>query len=173
MKMISAILSVAAATLFTDVSGCGIGTDGAYKLTPYLLSDGGDVCFAWLYGTATRRAGVVLNSLHNEFTNGQLRIQVDMRAPESWAGGYAFVRVFPVFDKYMDILAWDGSWCDRNRNALSNASITNSPVTPGKFGIRSTGLDYTRAAGTTSFSRSGLRRQTVRACRCPRHLDST
>ncbi len=128
----------AAYTLFSDVSGCSVGTDGAYKLSPYLLSDGRNMCFTWVYGSATRRAGVLLNSLHNEFTNGQLRIQVDMRAPDWWAGGYSYVRVFPVFDKYMDILAWNGSWCDRDKNTLANASITNSPVTPGKFGFRST-----------------------------------
>ena len=115
-----------------------VATDGAYKLTPYQLFDSGNPCFTWVYGSATRRAGVVLNSLHNEFTNGQLRIQVDMRAPDWWASGYSYVRVFPVFDKYMDILAWNGSWCDRDKHNLSNASITNSPVTPGKFGIRST-----------------------------------
>ena len=115
-----------------------ITTGGAFKLTAGLLMDGDNPCFSWLFGGTTRRAGVVINSLHNEFTNGQLRVQVDMRAPESWAGGYAYVRVFPVFDKYMDILAWNGSWCDRDKAQLANASITNSPVTPGKFGIRST-----------------------------------
>ena len=87
-------------------------TDGAYKLTPNVIMDNGNGCFAWTYGSATRRAGVVLNSLHNTFTNGQVRIQVDMRAPDRWPvnGGYSYVRVFPVFDKYMDILAWNGRW---------------------------------------------------------------
>ena len=136
-------------TLYSDLSGRGVSTDGAYKLSACLLMDSGNPCFNWQYGTATRRAGVVLNSLHNAFTNGQLRIQVDMRAPESWASGYSFVRVFPVFDKYMDILAWNGSWCDRDRSKLENASITNSPVTPGKFGIRSTGDPITTENGRT------------------------
>ena len=136
-------------TLFSDLSGRSVSTDGAYKFTATLLMDSGNPCFTWSYGTATRRAGVVINSLHNEFTNGQLRIQVDMRAPESWASGYAYVRVFPVFDKYMDILAWNGSWCDRNMNTFANASITNSPVTPGKFGIRSTGDPITTENGRT------------------------
>jgi len=136
-------------TLYTDKDNpaCNVPTDGAYKLSPYLLSDGGNMCFTWVYGSTTRRAGVLLNSLHNEFTNGQLRIQADMRAPECWASGYSFVRVFPVFDKYMDILAWNGSWCDRDRDTLANASITNSPVTPGKFGFRSTAGKITNDAG--------------------------
>ncbi len=138
-------------TLFSDVSGCSVPTDGAYKLTPYLLKDSGDVCFTWVYGSATRRAGVVINSLHNEFTNGQLRIQADMRAPECWASGYSFVRVFPVFDKYMDILAWNGSWCDRDREKLEKASITNSPVTPGKFGFRSSAGKLSGTGGKRTF----------------------
>ena len=140
-------------TLYTDKDNpaCNVPTDGAYKLTPYQLFDSGNPCFTWVYGSATRRAGVVLHSLHNSFTNGQLRIQADMRAPECWASGYSYVRVFPVFDKYMDILAWNGSWCDRDRDTLANASITNSPATPGKFGFRSSAGKLSGAGGKRTF----------------------
>ena len=137
-------------------SGRYVKTDDAFKLTPYLLLDNGNGCFAWEYGTTTRRAGVVLNSLHNEFTNGQLRIQVDMRAPDRWSdkGGNSYVRIFPVFDKYMDILAWNGSWCDKDQSTLATCSYTNSPVTPGKFGIRSTGSEITSSSDESLFTRS-------------------
>ena len=137
-------------------SGRYIATDGAYKLTPYLIVDNGNGCFTWEFGKETRRAGVVLNSLHNEFTNGQLRIQVDMRAPDRWPinGGNSYVRVFPVFDKYMGILAWNGSWCDKDQSTLATCSYTNSPVTPGKFGIRSTGSEINSNSDESAFTRS-------------------
>lgn len=137
----------------TDYKQVYITTDDAYKLTPTQYFDNGNPCFSFMFGSATRRAGVALNALHNSFTNGQLRIQVDMRAPDWWAGGYSYVRIFPVFDKYMDILAWNGRWCDRDEHTLDRCSITNSPVTPGKFGIRSTagrlGTNATDKASST------------------------
>ena len=101
-----------------------IGKD-PYKLTPSYVKPQENRAFAFLYGSATPRAGVVLHSLHNEFTNGQVRIQVDMKAPEYWDHGASYVRVFPVYDRYMDILAWDG-WFH-----VAEAS-------PGKFGLRCT-----------------------------------
>ena len=136
-------------TLFSDVDKCAIGTDGAYKHSPVIVFDKDNPALTFAYGSTARRAGVVLHSLHNSFTNGQLRIQVDMRAPERWASGYSYMRVFPVYDAYMDILAWKGSWCDRDQNKNENASITNSPVTPGKFGIRSTAGKITTEEGAT------------------------
>ena len=136
-------------TLFSDVDKCAIGTDGAYKHSPVIVFDKDNPALTFAYGSTARRAGVILHSLHNSFTNGQLRIQVDMRAPERWASGYSYMRVFPVYDAYMDILAWKGSWCDRDQNKNENASITNSPVTPGKFGIRSTAGKITTEEGAT------------------------
>ena len=105
-------------------SSTGVGSD-PYKLTAVMVAPQGNSCFAFYYGSSASRAGVVLQSLRNEFTNGQVRIQVDMRAPEYWDHGASYVRVFPVYDRHMDILAWDG-WFH-----VAEAS-------PGKFGFRCT-----------------------------------
>ena len=80
---------------------------------------------AWFYyDTATERQGYVLQPWHNSFTNGQLKIQVDMRAPLQWAiTSPRHFLLFPVYDKYMRMEAWDGK---------SNTG----EVSPGKFGFR-------------------------------------
>ena len=104
-----------------------------YKLVPrYLVasSSGGladNPVFTWSYGSSTARHGDIVHSLHNEFTNGQVRIQVDMKAAVQWSALGCRVRVFPVYRKYMDILAWN-NWYDE-RNEIADAS-------PGRFGIR-------------------------------------
>ena len=113
-----------------------------YKLVPrYLVAANSEglaenPVLTFSYGvTATPRTGYALHPIHNEFTNGQLRVQVDLKAPITWnrtgitstaAAYYSTLKVFPVYRKYMDILAWGGSECD----AL---------VSPGKFGLRSSG----------------------------------
>ena len=61
-------------TLFNDVDKCAIGTDGAYKHSPVIVFDKGNPALTFAYGSTARRAGVILHSLHNSFTNGQLRI---------------------------------------------------------------------------------------------------
>lgn len=80
---------------------------------------------AWFYyDTATERQGYVLHPWHNSFTNGQLKIQVDMRAPLQWAiTSPRHIMLFPVYDKYMRMEAWDGS-------------NNTGEVSPGKFGFR-------------------------------------
>ena len=83
--------------------------------------------FTWSYGFSSNdRYGYAITPLHNEFTNGQLRIQVDLKAPIHWEVPLSWFKVFPVYRKYMDILAWNNSQCD-------------TLVTPGKFGFRATG----------------------------------
>ena len=83
--------------------------------------------FTWSYGVSTTpRYGYTIAPLHNEFTNGQLRIQVDLKAPIHWDAKSSWFKVFPVYRKYMDILAWNNDQCD-------------TLVTPGKFGFRATG----------------------------------
>lgn len=80
---------------------------------------------AWFYyDTATERQGYVLHPWHNSFTNGQLKIQVDMRAPLQWAiTSPRHIMLFPVYDKYMRMEAWDGK-------------NNTGEVSPGKFGFR-------------------------------------
>ena len=88
----------------------------------------------WSYGSTTANHGFVLHSLHNEFTAGQLRVQVDMKAPVKWDGRGNRFRVFPVYRKFMDILEWGGT--------RSNENSAN--VTPGGIAIRGA------ASGSTS-----------------------
>ena len=84
-------------------------------------------CFRFYYSpnSGAARTGTALKSLHNVFTNGQLRIQIDLKMP-LWLTQQAHFWVFPVFDKYMDIEAWEGA------SQLVNCS-------PGLFGVRSGG----------------------------------
>ena len=88
-------------------------------------------CFRFYYSpeSAAARTGTALKSLHNVFTNGQFKIQVDLKMP-IWATVGCQFWVFPVFDKYMDIEAWQG---ESQMNVCS----------PGLFGVRS-GSDVTR-----------------------------
>ena len=88
-------------------------------------------CFRFYYSpnSGATRTGTALKSLHNIFTNGQLRIQVDLKMP-LWLTQQAHFWMFPVFDKYMDIEAWEGA------SQLVNCA-------PGLFGVRSGG-DVTR-----------------------------
>ena len=81
-------------------------------------------CGWFYYDTATERQGYVLQSLHNNFTNGQLKIQVDIRAPYQWRKSNVrhFV-VHPVYDRFMHAEAWNGA-------------LPTDSVTPGYFGIR-------------------------------------
>lgn len=90
--------------------------------------------FTWSYGSSNPQTGCILQPIHNEFTNGQLRIQVDMKAPLKWVRAkvsganepVSTLKLFPVYRKYMDILAWGGDLCD-------------TVASPGKFGLRSSG----------------------------------
>jgi len=63
----------------------------------------------WHYGNNDRMYGTVVNQFHNEFTNGELRVQVDMKAPVKWDTVNNWVRVFPVYRKYLNALEWSGS----------------------------------------------------------------
>lgn len=97
-----------------------------FKIFPTVVKDGGDPSFTWYQPNKTAAyAGVALHSIHNVFTNGQLRMQVDMYTPDSWLDKtkFYYVRVFPVTEQYMEIAAWNG--------ANSTASV------PGRFGLQS------------------------------------
>ena len=105
-------------------------------------------CFRFGYnpGSNARRTGIALKSLHNVFTNGQLKIQVDIKVPGKWSANNAQFWVFPVHDKFMSIEAWGGV----------PTTITNG-ATLGMFGCRSGGdltkpyLQYWNAKGNTQF----------------------
>ena len=129
------------ATFFNGNAGASVGRpsiDGwfvpyinnLYKLQPrYQYPFSGSLtenpALTWSYSTETARHGQILNSIHNEFTNGQVRVQFDMKAAVKWAAKGCRVRVFPVYRKFMDILAWEGSRDNNNAN-----------VTPGGIAIR-------------------------------------
>ena len=88
--------------------------------------------FTWSYGSDNPQTGYVLQPIHNEFTNGLLRIQADMKAPVQWVRAkiakntVSTLKLFPVYRKYMDVLAWNNDKCD-------------TTASPGKFGFRSSG----------------------------------
>lgn len=95
--------------------------------------DQGNPYFRFQYDTATARQGYALHSLHNCFTNGQLKIQIDMRAPLQWQATYVrHFMVFPVYEKYMHCETWDASLC-------------TGLVSPGKFGLRCGGSNFQRS----------------------------
>jgi len=113
-----------------SVDGWFIPYFGAYKLIPYYWypktgSLSKNPVFTWAYGSTTKQAGAIVHSLHNEFTNGMFRMQVDMKASVIWNADHCRVFVFPVYRKYMDILVWD-----------AKTHETLNDVSPGRVGIR-------------------------------------
>ncbi len=124
--------------------------NASYKLQPrYYPPFSGSLSenpvFTWAYGSTSedRMDGIAVHTLNNEFTNGQIRIQVDMKAPVKWFRKktdqdiVSTIKIFPVYRKYMDILAWNGDLCD-------------TTASPGKFGFRSSG-NYDSANSLRSF----------------------
>ena len=113
--------------------GTATSFDNLFHHTGTLYVDNGNPCFRFAYqpaSTATR-TGIALKSIHNVFTNGQLRIQVDFKMPHwsSQSNGAQFW-MFPVYDRYMDIETWGGA-------------IKMPECSPALFGLRS-GADLTR-----------------------------
>ena len=109
-----------------------------YKAHPSIQKDDGNPVFSW-YGNNAKdsRNGFVMQSIHNAFTSGVLRVQVDMRPPATWTtppeeSKYHSCRVFPVYGKYMDPLALGGD----GENCLFVASPCPN-ITPGSIGVTS------------------------------------
>ena len=134
-------------------SGASGGKDNLFRHTACLYMDVAadgttNPCFRFGYNPATgaKRTGIALKSLHNVFTNGQLKIQVDIKVPGTWSANNAQFWVFPVCDKFMSIEAWGGV----------PTTITNG-ATIGMFGCRSGGdltkpyLQYWNANGNKQF----------------------
>ena len=89
-----------------------------------------------LFRSSTSRSGCAIQTLHNEFTNGTIRFEIDIRRPSVWATSSVethTVRAMLVYRKYMDPVwnvgvnntqypvmfgaAWDGGSA-KNRLAL-------------------------------------------------------
>lgn len=102
--------------------GSATSTDAFYHQRAAVTRHDGNPAFYFWYSTTTGRRGVALHSLHNTFTNGQLKIQTDIRMPQWWGNAHQ-VYIFPVYDKYMDIEAWAGATDFATRM-------------PGAFGVR-------------------------------------
>lgn len=128
------------------------GNDNLFRHTACLYMDvaadgTANPCFRFGYNpnSGATRTGIALKSLHNVFTNGQLRIQADIKVPGKWSANNAQFWVFPVYDKYMSIEVWGGV----------PTVVTNA--TPGMFGCRSGGdltkpyLQYWNANGNVQF----------------------
>ena len=103
---------------------------GPYTLAPYYWKEfSGSIAenpvFSWAYNSTSATSGQALHPIHNEFTNGLLRMQVDLKAPVEWYRANDRIAVFPVYRKYLEILAWPGS---------GHESVAD--LTPGKVGIR-------------------------------------
>ena len=97
-----------------------------FKIFPTVVKDNGNPSFTWYQPNRTQAySGVTLHPIHNVFTNGQLRMQMDMYTPETWLDKTQlyYVRAFPVTEQYMNISAWNG--------ANSTATV------PGRFGLQS------------------------------------
>ena len=93
------------------------------KIWPTVVKDNGNPSFTWYRSNTTAYNGVALHPIHNVLTNGLLKMQVDMYAPDTWIDKTKlyYVRVFPVSEKYMNIRAWNGG------NSVS--------YVPGRFGL--------------------------------------
>ena len=111
--------------------GTATSADSLYRQRSGLYMDGDNPCFYFWYSTTTAKRGFAFHSLHNVFTNGLLKIQVDMRAPQWWATKSRQFWCYPVYDKYMDIEDWAGT-------------DYSSADSPGKFGMRSGGSNLQR-----------------------------
>lgn len=103
---------------------------GAYTHAPYYwypfegsLSQSPVLSWTTTQGSST--VGVALHPIHNEITNGLLRFQIDVKVAEKWVrtDGNSYLKIFPVFRKYLNILDWG----------------VGQPggEAPGKFGVRS------------------------------------
>ena len=111
--------------------GIATSADALYRQRSGLYMDGDNPCFYFWYSTTTAKRGYAFHSLHNVFTNGLLKIQVDMRAPQWWATTSRQFWCYPVYDKFMNIEAWAGT-------------DYSSSDSPGKFGMRSGGGNLQR-----------------------------
>ena len=104
-----------------------------------------------LFRSSTSRSGCAVQPLHNEFTNGTIRFEIDIRRPSVWATSSTethTVRAMLVYRKYMDLVwnvgvnntqypvmfgaAWDGGSA-KNRLALhrTDTNGTRSVFNPG------------------------------------------
>ena len=113
-----------------------------FKIFPTVVKDNGNPSFTWYQPNRTQAySGVTLHPIHNVFTNGQLRMQVDMYTPETWLDKTQlyYVRAFPVTEQYMNISAWNG--------ANSTATV------PGRFGLQSAKNSGDNYYNDTSFTK--------------------
>ena len=126
---------------------------GAYNHAPYYWypfqgSLAETPVLSWTYNSSSSTSGEVIHPIYNEITNGLIKLQIDVKVPEKWArtDGNSYLRIFPIFKKYLDILAWnDGE---------------PGPESPGKFGVRSKSKTETTCSwpmlyNTTSGTQKG------------------
>lgn len=105
---------------------------GPYTFAPYYWDqfDGSladNPVFTWAYNSDTSTAGATLHSIHNELTNGLLRVQVDIKSPVRWNAKNGRIRFSPVYRKCMEIPVWDGK-----------SDESQDDCGPGRIGVRGT-----------------------------------
>ncbi len=77
-----------------------------YVMAPACVASDGGNLFFMQQGQGATRTSLATHPIGNDFTNGTLRISVDMRAPAAWPANGAGARVMPLFKSQMNALNW-------------------------------------------------------------------
>ena len=77
-----------------------------YVMAPACVASDGGNLFFMQQGEGAARTSLATHPIGNDFTNGVIRISVDMRAPASWPVDGAGARVMPLFKSQMNDLNW-------------------------------------------------------------------
>ena len=99
------------ATPYTDGSqiqdGWALANMGSsYVMAPACVASDGGNQFFMQQGEGAARASCATHPIGNDFTNGVIRISVDMRAPAAWPADGATARVAPLYKSQMNALNW-------------------------------------------------------------------
>ena len=124
-----------------------------------------------LFRSSTARSGCAIHPFHNEFTNGTIRFEIDIRRPSVWGNtdeATHAVRALLVYRKYMDPVwntklastkfpclfgaYWDGK--DKNRGMGKTRTGWSSNTTPARRGKSRRSIPA-RTATTTSATTTG------------------
>lgn len=139
-----------------------------YKAYPTIRNDDGNPVFAWWSRDLSDRQGFAIQSIHNTFTSGVLRIQVDMHPPKRWTafnGTLFSCRVFPVCGRYMDPAVWQGG--DRMSSMPGSFGVTSgtsSSHEPERVYLRSYYVDATPKVTNRNFGNSYLSTKAIGQC---------
>ena len=122
-----------------------------------VLPDGADNNPCAVFRSGAEQIGTAIHSLHNEFTNGILRIEADVRRPAVWGGSTSTYtcRVAPIYKKYL------------NPNWGVGINNNGTPIYPVMFGAVIDGNNTDAAAGVNRPILYYRNDQDARASMCP------